>query len=99
MTRKFGYVRVTSTDQNLDRQYEALLPYVGDKDKIFSEKDLVIMAEQIKNLNPKHLIGLVKLIRAQYDQKNDDRYYEFDLNDLDMNTLNKINFYIKTVNK
>jgi hypothetical protein len=67
--------------------------------KIFSEKDLVIMAEQIKNLNPKHLIGLVKLIRAQYDQKNDDRYYEFDLNDLDMNTLNKINFYIKTVNK
>ena len=38
MTRKFGYARVSSTDLNLDSQYEALLPYVGDKDKIFSEK-------------------------------------------------------------
>ena len=39
MARKFGYARVSSKDQNLDRQYEALLPYVdGDRDKIFSEK-------------------------------------------------------------
>ena len=39
MARKFGYVRVSSKDQNLDRQYEALLPYVdGDRDKIFPEK-------------------------------------------------------------
>ena len=39
MARKFGYARVSSKDQNLDRQYEALLPYVdGDRDKIFPEK-------------------------------------------------------------
>lgn len=39
MARNFGYARVSSKDQNLDRQYEALLPYVdNDKDKIFSEK-------------------------------------------------------------
>lgn len=39
MARKFGYARVSSKDQNLDRQYEALLPYLdGDKDKIFAEK-------------------------------------------------------------
>lgn len=39
MARKFGYARVSSRDQNLDRQYEALIPYLdGDKDKIFAEK-------------------------------------------------------------
>ena len=39
MAREFGYARVSSKDQNLDRQYEALLPYVdGDRDKIFPEK-------------------------------------------------------------
>ena len=39
MARKFGYARVSSKDQNLDRQYEALLPYVdGDRDKVFAEK-------------------------------------------------------------
>ena len=39
MGRRFGYARVSSRDQNLARQYEALLPYVdGDRDKIFAEK-------------------------------------------------------------
>lgn len=39
MARKFAYARVSSKDQNLDRQYEALLPYVdGDRDKVFAEK-------------------------------------------------------------
>ncbi len=39
MGRNFGYARVSSKSQNLDRQYEALLPYVdNDKSKIFSEK-------------------------------------------------------------
>ncbi len=71
-----------------------------ENNKIFTEKDLVIMAEQIKKLNPKQLIGLVKLIRTIYnDNSNIDNYYEIDLNDLDINTLNKINFYIKNVNK
>ena len=67
--------------------------------KMFDEKDLEVMAEQIKKLNPKHLIGLVKLIKSQLNDKNDDKYYEFDLNDLDMNTLNKINIYIKNITK
>ncbi len=39
MPRKFGYARVSSRDQNLDRQYEALLPFLdGDRDKVFAEK-------------------------------------------------------------
>ncbi len=39
MARKFGYARVSSKDQKLDRQYKSLLPYVdGDRDKIFPEK-------------------------------------------------------------
>ena len=53
----------------------------------------------IKKLNPKQLIGLVKLIRIQYNDNNDDKYYEINLNDLDINTLNKINYYIKNLNK
>ena len=58
------------------------------------------MAEQIKKLNPKQLVGLVKLIRAIYNDKNNtEKYYEIDLNELDINTLNKVNYYIKNVNK
>ena len=39
MGRRFGYARVSSKDQKLDRQYKLLLPYVdNDEDKIFSEK-------------------------------------------------------------
>lgn len=54
MGRKFAYARVSSKSQNLDRQYEALLPYVGnDKDKIFSEKKSgkdIESREVLKNL-------------------------------------------------
>lgn len=34
----FGYMRVSSKEQNLDRQYEALKSYVTDKDYIYSDK-------------------------------------------------------------
>ncbi len=37
MARRVGYARVSSKDQNLDRQIEALLPYV-DRENIFTEK-------------------------------------------------------------
>lgn len=37
MARRVGYARVSSKDQNLDRQIEALLPYV-DRENIFMEK-------------------------------------------------------------
>ena len=75
------------------------LKFNKENNKIFYEKDLLQMTEQIKKLNPKQLIGLVKLIRIQYNDNNDDKYYEIDLNDLDINTLNKINYYIKNLNK
>jgi len=72
-----------------------------ENNKMFSEKDLMTMSEQIKKLNPKQLIGLVKLIRTicNDDNKLYDKYYEIDLNELDINTLNKINFYIKHVTR
>ena len=70
-----------------------------ENNKMFSEKDLLQMSEQIKKLNPKQLIGLVKLIKTLYQDHNDLKYYEIDLKDLDLNTLNKINFYIKNINK
>lgn len=34
----FGYMRVSSTEQNLDRQYEALKGYVTDEKYIYSDK-------------------------------------------------------------
>ena len=87
----------------MDQEYKDALKIALKMDnknnKIFDEKDLESMAEQIKKLNPKHLIGLVKLIKLQLSDKSDDKYYEFDLNDLDMNTLNKISCYIKNITK
>ena len=35
---KFGYARVSSKDQNLDRQIASLLPYVGNEKLIFTEE-------------------------------------------------------------
>ena len=70
-----------------------------EHNKVLSEKDLIIMAEQIKKLNPKQLIGLVKLVRIQYNDNGNEKYYEINLGDLDLNTLNKINYYIKALNK
>lgn len=37
MSLAFGYVRVSTSEQNLDRQYEALKPYVS-KEYIYSDK-------------------------------------------------------------
>jgi len=34
----FGYVRVSTKEQNLDRQYSALKPYVSDEKYIYSDK-------------------------------------------------------------
>ncbi|PQZ45663.1 resolvase [Bacillus sp. MYb209] len=34
----FGYMRVSTKEQNLDRQYEALKGYVTDEDYIYSDK-------------------------------------------------------------
>ena len=87
-------------NKNYKETLKLALKLNKDNNKMFSEKDLVTMAEQIKKLNPKQLIGLVKLIRIIYnDNSNVDNYYEIDLNDLDINALNKVNFYIKNVNK
>ena len=86
-------------DQEYKEALKIALKMDNKNNKMFDEKDLEVMAEQIKKLNPKHLIGLVKLIKSQLNDKNDDKYYEFDLNDLDMNTLNKINIYIKNITK
>ena len=33
----FGYARVSSTDQNLDRQVEALMPYITDKRYLYCD--------------------------------------------------------------
>lgn len=38
MTINFGYVRVSTKEQNLDRQYEALKQYVTDEKYIYSDK-------------------------------------------------------------
>jgi hypothetical protein len=100
---KFVETTYKSFYSGMDQEYKEALKIALKMDnknnKMFDEKDLEIMAEQIKKLNPKHLIGLVKLIKSQLNDKNDDKYYEFDLNDLDMNTLNKINIYIKNITK
>ena len=100
---KFVETTYKSFYSGMDKEYKdalkAALKMDNKNNKMFEEKDLGVMAEQIKKLNPKHLIGLVKLIKAQLNDKNDDKYYEFDLNDLDMNTLNKINCYIKNITK
>lgn len=34
----FGYIRVSTKEQNLDRQLEALKPYVTDENRIYSDK-------------------------------------------------------------
>ena len=87
----------------MDKEYKDALKTASKMDtknnKMFEEKDLEVMAEQIKKLNPKHLIGLAKLIKSQLNDRKEGKYYEFDLNDLDMNTLNKINYYIKYITK
>ncbi|MCM3160999.1 recombinase family protein [Metabacillus litoralis] len=38
MGRNFGYIRVSSTSQKLDRQIDALKPYVDDPDNIYQDK-------------------------------------------------------------
>ena len=38
MSINFGYVRVSTKEQNLDRQYEALKQYVTDEKYIYSDK-------------------------------------------------------------
>ncbi|MGO5010805.1 recombinase family protein [Niallia sp. Sow4_A1] len=38
MGRNFGYIRVSSTSQNLDRQIDALKPYVDNPDNIYQDK-------------------------------------------------------------
>lgn len=38
MSISFGYIRVSTKEQNLDRQYEALKQYVTDEKYIYSDK-------------------------------------------------------------
>ena len=87
-----------------NKEYKSVLnlalKYNSDENKykIFTEKEVLAMSDKIKRLNPKQLIGLVKLIRTQYDEHKNEKYYEFNLNNLDIDTLNKIDFYIKNLN-
>ena len=37
-SKVFGYVRVSSKDQNLDRQFESLKQYVPDERDIYADK-------------------------------------------------------------
>lgn len=38
MTINFGYMRVSTNEQNLDRQQEALTPYITDASRLYSDK-------------------------------------------------------------
>lgn len=38
MGNNYGYIRVSTQEQNLGRQYQALKPYVLDDDKMYSDK-------------------------------------------------------------
>ena len=38
MGENFGYMRVSTKEQNLDRQYEALKPYITNLDYLFQDK-------------------------------------------------------------
>ncbi|WP_394137441.1 recombinase family protein [Cytobacillus oceanisediminis] len=38
MGENFGYIRVSTKDQNLDRQFEALKPYVTNSDYLYQDK-------------------------------------------------------------
>lgn len=38
MTISFGYIRVSTKEQNLDRQFEAVIPYVTSEDYMYSDK-------------------------------------------------------------
>lgn len=38
MGENFGYIRVSTKDQNLDRQFEALKPYVTNPDYLYQDK-------------------------------------------------------------
>ncbi|TYS46756.1 recombinase family protein [Bacillus infantis] len=38
MGENFGYIRVSTKEQNLDRQYDALKPYVSDPDNLYHDK-------------------------------------------------------------
>ncbi|MEB1806608.1 MAG: recombinase family protein [Bacillaceae bacterium] len=38
MGESFGYIRVSTNEQNLGRQYQAIKPYVTNEDNIYSDK-------------------------------------------------------------
>lgn len=54
----FGYVRVSTKEQNLDRQYEALKPYVSDEKYIYSDK------ASGKDMDREGFQNLLKAMRA-----------------------------------
>nr|WP_218149481.1 recombinase family protein [Succiniclasticum ruminis] len=45
----FGYIRVSSKDQNLDRQIDSLKQYVPDERDIYSDK---LSGKDFKRRNP-----------------------------------------------
>ncbi|MEH6887536.1 recombinase family protein [Priestia megaterium] len=36
----FGYIRVSTNEQNLDRQFEAIQPYITNEKYLYSGKDI-----------------------------------------------------------
>ena len=58
MNIKFGYMRVSSKDQNLARQYEALKTYVDDENYIYSDK------ASGKDMNREGFQSLLKALRS-----------------------------------
>lgn len=57
MGENFAYIRVSSKEQNLDRQLEALKPYVTDEDYIYSDK------ASGKDMNREGFQNMLKAIR------------------------------------
>jgi len=79
----FGYVRVSTKEQNLDRQYEALKGYVTDDDYIYSDKasgkdmDRDGFKEMLKAIRKGDTLYLKSIDRLGRNKQNIKEYLEY----------------------